>query len=103
MNVSAFNSIFGFPPIMDLDHHHVPKEFNPNVFWYLINKNYQYNITNSKGTITRNPCIRVAQCLLECGLFPREDSLNVPCLSTLYFLHSILQGDRIDPRSFFSN
>jgi len=28
----------------------------------------------------RNPCIRVAQRILTCSLFDRDDSLNVPIL-----------------------
>ena len=42
----------------------------------------------------------MAQRLLACGLFAREDSLNVPCLLELYFSYSMLQGDRLDPGSF---
>ena len=41
--------------------------------------------------------------MLACGLFPREDNLNVPYLSELYFLYNILQGDRLDPGSSFVN
>jgi len=32
LNLSAFNSTFGFPLGMDLPYRHVPKEFNPNTF-----------------------------------------------------------------------
>jgi len=45
----------------------------------------------------------VTQRLLACGLFAREDSLNVPRLFELYFLYSIPEGDRIDPESFLVN
>jgi len=45
----------------------------------------------------------VAQQLIACGLFAREDSLNVPCLCELYFLFSILEGDSIDHGSFLVN
>ena len=33
LNLGTFNSIFGFPPSMDLSHRQVPREFNPNTFW----------------------------------------------------------------------
>jgi len=45
----------------------------------------------------------VVQQLLACGLFVKEDSLNVPHLFELYFLHNMLEGDPIDPVSFFVN
>ena len=45
----------------------------------------------------------MAQCLLACGLFSMEDSLNVPHLSELYFLHSMYKGDSTDPGSFLVN
>ena len=32
LNLNAFNSIFSFPPSLNLDCHHVPREFNPNTF-----------------------------------------------------------------------
>jgi len=50
-----------------------------------------------------NPYIRVAQCVLACGLFAHEDSLDVPRLYKPCFLHSILEGTRIDPSLFFSD
>jgi len=103
LNLSAFNSIFGFLPNLDLDRHHGPREFNPNTFWYTITGNYQYDDSYSKGTITRNSCIQVGQCVLACGLFAREDGLTIPHLSELYFLYSILQGTLMDHGSFFSN
>jgi len=56
-----------------------------------------------KGTVIRNLCVRVALCLLARGLFAREDRINVPHLSKLYFLYSMLESDRIDPRSFLVN
>ena len=82
---------------MDRSYHHVPKEFNLNAFWYEISKNYRYDTSNSKGTVAQNSYICVAQRLLACGLFAKEDSLNVPHRSELYFLYSMLEGDRIDP------
>ena len=103
LNLSAFNSIFSFPPSMDLPCRHVPKEFNPNAFWNEISGNYWYDTSNSKGTVIRNPYIRVAQRLLAYGLFAREDSLNMPRLSELYFLHSMLQGDHPNPNSSLVN
>jgi len=79
----------------------VPREFNPNALWYTLTGNYQYDASHSKGTIIRNHCIRVAQRVLTCGLFALEDSLNVPHLFELYFLHSMLEGTRIDSGLFF--
>jgi len=34
--LSAFNSIFGFPPSMDLPYHNAPKEFHPDAIWNVI-------------------------------------------------------------------
>ena len=65
--------------------------------------NYQYDASHSKDTIIINSCIRVAQRVIAYELFAREDDLNVSRLSVPYFLHSMLQGTRIDPGSFFSN
>ena len=103
LNLSACNSIFGFSPSIDLPYRHVPKEFNPNAFWNEIFGDYWYDISYSKDTIIRNPYIRVAQRLLACGLFAREDSLNMPHLSQLYFLYSMFQGGRLYPGPFFVN
>jgi len=50
----------------------------------------------------KNPCIRVAQRILACSLFARDDSLNVPRLSELYFLSCMLDGDQFDPGSFLA-
>jgi len=49
-----------------------------------------------------NPCIRVAQRILACSLFARNDSLNVPRLSKLYFLPCMLDGVQLDPGSFLA-
>jgi len=68
-NLSAFNSVFGFPPSIDLSYLHVPKEFNPNAFWNFWG--YWYDISNSKGTVIRNLYIWVSQRLLTCGLFAK--------------------------------
>ena len=100
LNFSAFNDVFGFPPSLELPWHHVPQEFNRNVFWYEINGNYQYNTGTYKGTFIRNPDIRVAQWMFPCGVFPMDDSLNVHRLSVLYFLSCVMNGDYIDPTSF---
>ena len=69
LNLSVFNSIFSFPPSLDLQQRQVSREFNPNTFWYTITGNYQYDVSHSKGTIVWNPCIRVAQRVLTCELF----------------------------------
>jgi len=45
----------------------------------------------------------MAQHFLAYGLFVREDSLNVPRMSELYFLYSMLEGDPIDLGSFLVN
>jgi len=52
LNLSAFNSIFNFPPSNDLPYRHVPKEFNPHAFWHEIFGDHWYDTRNSKGTIT---------------------------------------------------
>ena len=49
-----------------------------------------------------NPCIRVAQRLLACSLFARNDSLNVLRLSELYFLSYMLDGVPLDRASFLT-
>ena len=88
LKLSAFNSMFGFSPSMDLPCRHVRKEFNPNTFWHDLSRDYRYDTSNSKGTTIRNPYIRIAQRLLAYDLFAREDTLNVPRLFDLYFLYS---------------
>ena len=45
----------------------------------------------------------MAQWLLACGLFAREDSLNVPRLLELYFLYRMLEGDRTGLGQFLVN
>ena len=59
-NLSVFNSIFDFSPSMDLPYRHLPKDFNLNVFWNEISRDYRYDMSNSKGTVIRNSYIRVA-------------------------------------------
>ena len=51
LNLSTFNSMFGFPPSIDLPCRHVPKDFNPNAFGYELFEDYWYDTCNSKGTI----------------------------------------------------
>ena len=103
MSLTAFINIFGFLPSLDLDYHLVPRELNPNAFWHTITTSYQYDASHSKGTIIRNPCIRVIQCVLAHGLFDWEDSLTMHYLSELYSLYNMLQRIGIDPGSFFTN
>ena len=86
LKLGTFNSIFGFPPSMDLSHRQVPHEFNPNAFWGELLGSVRSTTSSSKCTHIRNPCIRVAQSILACSLFAQDDSLNVPRLSELYFL-----------------
>ena len=47
-----------------------------------------------------NLCITVAQRILTCSLFARDDGLNVLRLSKLYFLSYMLDGVQLDPGSF---
>ena len=44
----------------------------------------------------------MAQRVLSCGVFARDDSLNVPRLSKLYFLSRMMNGDRIELGSFLA-
>ena len=80
----------------------VPRQFNPNAFWYLIARNYDYNTSSSKCTHIRNPCIRVPQRIMALGFFVRDDIVNVPRLFEMYFLLCILEGEHIDPGSFLA-
>jgi len=81
LSLGTFNSIFGFPPSMDLSNRQVPREFNPNAFWGELSGSVRYSTSSSKCTHIRNPCIRVAQRILACSLFARDDGLNVRRLS----------------------
>jgi len=85
MNLSAFNEIFGFPLSLDVTLRKVPCQFNPSAFWFELAGNYNYHTSSCKCTQIRNPCIRVAQRLMASGIFARDDSVNVPRLSELYF------------------
>jgi len=100
MNLGTFNSIFGFPPSMDLSNQQVPHEFNPNAFWGKLLRIVRYITSSSKCIHIRNPYITVAQPTLACSLFARDDSLNVSRLSKLYFLSCMLDDIQLDP-SFF--
>jgi len=60
LNLSAFNSMLGFMPSMDLPYRHVPKEFNPNTFRNELSRVHWYDTSNSKGTVIRKPYILVA-------------------------------------------
>jgi len=46
LNLGTFNSIFDFPPSIDLPSRQVPHEFNANVFWGELSGSARYN-TNS--------------------------------------------------------
>jgi len=86
---------------LDLSWHPVPLEFNLNAFWYEIVKDYWYRTSACKGSFIRNLYIRVAQWLLACSIFAKDDNLNVPWLAKLYFL-PMMNGDRIDLGSFLA-
>jgi len=100
--LSAFNEIFGFPLNLDATLRKVLCQFNPNAFWYLIAGDYNYNTSSCKCTNIRNPCIRVAQRVMALGIFTRDDSVNVPQLSEMYFLLCMLESERIDSGSYLA-
>jgi len=102
LNLGTFNSIFSFPPSMDLSNRQVPWEFNPNVFWGKLSRGGRYSTRSSKCTHNWNPCIRVAQHILTCCFFAWDDSLNVSRLSELFFLSCILNGVQLDPGAFLA-
>ena len=60
LHLSAFNTIFGCPPSLDLPYHCVPQEFNPNSFLYKIAGDHRYDSSYSKGMVIRNHGIQVA-------------------------------------------
>ena len=74
LKLGTFNSIFGFPPRMDLSNSQVPREFNPNAFWGELSGSVRYSSSLSRCTHIRNPCIRAAQSILACSLFAQDDS-----------------------------
>jgi len=65
-------------------------------------ENYGYSTSSCKAAFIGNLCIQVAQWILAFGLFARDDSMNNPRLSELYFLFYMLKGVRIDPGSFLA-
>ena len=73
-----------------------------NVFWYEIMRDYRYNMCIYKGTFIRNPFIQVAQWMLVCRVFSRDDSPNVYAWRELYFLSCVMNDDCINPRSFLA-
>ena len=102
LNLSAFNKNFGFSPSLDVTLRKVPRQFNPNALWGEIVENYNYSTSSCKCTQIRNPCIRVAQHIMALGIFARDDSVNVPQLSEMYFLSCMPQGERLKPGSFLA-
>jgi len=100
LNLGTFNSIFGFPPSMDLSHRQVLGEFNLNVFLSELSGSVRYSTSSLKCTHNRNPCIRVAQRILACSLYAWDDSMNVLRLSELCFLSCMLDGDQFELDSF---
>jgi len=97
LNLGTFNSIFGFSTYHGYLESQSPQKFNPNAFWGKLSRSVRCSTSSSKCTHIRNPCIRVAQRILTCLLFARDDSLNVPRLFELYFLSYMLDGDQLDP------
>ena len=87
---------------MDIPNRQFPCEFNPNAFLGELSGSVRYSTSSSKCTHIRNPCIRIAQHILACSLFARDNSLNVPRLSELYFLSCMLDGVQLDPGSFLA-
>ena len=57
LNLGAFNSIFDFPPSMDLPYRHVLKNFNSNAFWNEISGDYRYDTYNSKRPLLETPIL----------------------------------------------
>ena len=95
--------MFSFPPNMDSPYRHMPKELNSNAFLHELLRDHRYDTSNSKDIVITKPCIRVTKQLLAYVLFTMEDSLNEHRMSKLYFLYSILEGDRLDPGSSLVN
>jgi len=101
-NLGTFNSIFGFSPGMDLPNRQVLQEFNLNAYWGELLESVRYSTSSSKCTQIWNPCIQVAQRILACCFFARDDNLKVTRLSKLYFLSCILDGVQLDPGAFLA-
>jgi len=92
-----------FPPRLDVTLRAVLDPFNLNAFWLEITRNSNYNTSSCKCTQIRNPCLQVAQRILATGLFARDNSVNVPRLSKLYFLSCMLYGQRLNSGSFLAH
>ena len=65
-------------------------------------RNYDYTTSSYKYTHIRNPFIRVVQHIMALGIFARDDSVNVPRLSEMYFLSCMLEGERLNPGPFLA-
>jgi len=102
LKLGTFDGIFDFWRSMDVPNWQVPWEFNPNAFLGKLSGNVRYSTSSSKCTHIRNPCIRVALCILACCFFAWGDSLNVQRLSELYFLSYMLDGVQLDLSSFLA-
>ena len=100
--MSAFNEIFEFPPSSDVTMRKVPRQFNLNAFWFEIMGNYNYYTSSCKCTQIRNPCMRVAQRIMALGNFARDNSVNVPRLTEMYFLSCIIKGEHLNLESFLA-
>jgi len=57
MNLGTFNSIFIFPPSMDLSNRRVPCKFNSNVFWSELLGSVRYSTSSLKCTHIRTPAL----------------------------------------------
>ena len=55
LNLSAFNSIFGFLPSMDIPYRYVLKEFNLNVIWYETYGIIDMTLVIPKGMVIKTP------------------------------------------------
>ena len=103
LNLSAFNSIFSFHHVWIYD----TVMSLRNSTRILVDMKFSM-IIGMTPTIPRVQLFEIPvfvwpnACLLVV-CFGREDTLNVPHLSKLYFLFSMLEGDQIGPRSFFVN
>ena len=46
LNLSALNEIFGFSLSLDVTLRKVPRQVNPNAFWFEIARNFNYNTSS---------------------------------------------------------
>ena len=79
-----------------------PANLTPNAFWGEFLGSIRYSTSSSKYTYIRNLCVRVPQRIFSCSLFARDDNLNVPRFSELYFLSYVLDGVQLEPGSFLA-